>query len=86
MTPPADAAKASKWRRFNFKTRVKASYVVGDYQNKSLESYFMLPLDQYSVLDARFISRRPEGFRLSVPLSELRLGESRPLESVGGQR
>ena len=41
-----------------------------------------LPLDQYIVLDERFVSRTPDGFRLALPLAELRVGEKRPLSDV----
>ena len=41
-----------------------------------------LPLDEYIVLDERFVSRTPDGFRLALPLAELRIGEKRPLSDV----
>merc|ERR1712185_299452 len=65
---PADPAAASRSRRFRFRASARAKTAVREDATRTLTSYMTLPLDNYTLLDERFVARTADGFRLALPL------------------
>ena len=79
---PADPAAASRSRRFRFRASARAKTAVREDATRTLTSYMTLPLDNYTLLDERFVARTADGFRLALPLGELALGDRKPLAGL----